>query len=243
MPAVSMSRSRVGQAYDGGADAVLQHPAPPGGAQQVGQGGFGGLQGGADLLRLDVLNVLVRVVHYGVKPAGNVDKSLLNRLQTAVEPAVQLGGGVFRGGGGLGVNEVNDGFCLRQIHFAVEEGPLGKFSRQGLPGSGGEQGGEQSVEHHRGTVAVKLGGVLSGVAVTAAEADGQPLVNDGSGLVQHFAEHHFVGGLVGKGLAVPGAEYPVTGSEAAVAGQSDDADGGGGAAGGDSGDQVHKINS
>ena len=125
-----------------------------------------------DLLGLDVLNVLVGVVHHGVKPAGDVDKSLLHRFQAAAEPAVQLGGGVFRGGGGLGINEVDDGLRLRQVHPSVEEGPLGEFPRQGLPGSGGEQGGEQGVEHHRGAVAVELGGVLPGVAVSAAEADG-----------------------------------------------------------------------
>ena len=156
---------------------------------------------------------------------------------------MELSGGVSGGGCGLGVDEVHHGLRFRQVQAAVQKGPAGEFSGPRLPGAGGEQGGEQLPQHHGGPVAVKLGGVLSGVAVTAAEANGQPLVNDGSGLVQHLAEHHFVGGLVGKGPAVPGAEYPVTGGKAAVAGQSDDADGGGGAAGGDSGDQVHKINS
>ena len=99
------------------------------------------------------------------------------------------------------------------------------------------------MEHHRGAVAVELGGVLPGVAVAAAEADGQPLVDDGPRLVQHLTEHHLVGGLAGKGFAVPGAEHPVAEGEAAVAGQSDDADGGGGTAGGNGGDDIHKISS
>ena len=71
----------------------------------MGQGGFSGFQGITDLLGLDVLNVLVGVVHHRVKPAGDVDKSLLHRFQAAAATAVQLGRGVFRGGGGLGVNE------------------------------------------------------------------------------------------------------------------------------------------
>ena len=39
----------------------------PGGAQQVGQGGFRGFQGITDLLRLNVLDVLVGVIYHGVK--------------------------------------------------------------------------------------------------------------------------------------------------------------------------------
>ena len=162
----------IGQAHDGGADAVFQHPAPLGGVQQGREGVGGDLQRGSDLLRLNVLNVLVGVIHHGVKPGGDVDEGLLHRLQAAAETAVQLGCGVFRGSGGLGIDEIDDGFCLRQVHFAVEEGPLGEFTGLGLTGSGGKESGEQGVENYGGAVAVEFGGVLPGVAVSAAEADG-----------------------------------------------------------------------
>ena len=130
------------------------------------------MQRRSDLLRLNVLNVLVGVIHHGVKPGGDVDKGLLHRFQAAAETAVQLGCGVFCSGGGLGVDEIDDGFRLRQVHFAVEEGPLGEFTGLGLPGSGGKEGGEQGVKDHGRAVAVEFGRVLPGIAVSAAEADG-----------------------------------------------------------------------
>ena len=162
----------IGQAHDSGADAVFQHPAPLGGVQQGGEGVGGDLQRGSDLLRLNVLDVLVGVIHHGVKPGGDVDEGLLHRLQAAAETAVQLGCGVFRGSGGLGIDEIDDGFCLRQVHFAVEEGPLGEFTGLCLPGSGGKESGEQGVEDYGRAVAVEFGRVLPGIAVSAAEADG-----------------------------------------------------------------------
>ena len=162
----------IGQAHDSSADAVFQHPAPLGGVQQGGEGVGGDLQRRSDLLRLNVLNVLVGVIHHGVKPGGDVDEGLLHRRQAAAETAVQLGCGVFRGSGGLGIDEIDDGFRLRQVHFAVEEGPLGEFTGLGLPGSGGKESGEQGVEDYGRAVAVEFGGVLPSVAVSAAEADG-----------------------------------------------------------------------
>ena len=83
-----------------------------------------------------------------------------------------MGCGVFRGSGGLGIDEIDDGFCLRQVHFAVEEGPLGEFTGLCLPGSGGKESGEQGVEDYGRAVAVEFGRVLPGIAVSAAEADG-----------------------------------------------------------------------
>ena len=72
--------SGIGQAHDSSADAVFQHPAPLGGVQQGGEGVGGDLQRGSDLLRLNVLNVLVGVIYHGVKPGGDVDEGLLHRL-------------------------------------------------------------------------------------------------------------------------------------------------------------------
>ena len=164
--------SGIGQAHDSSADAVFQNPAPLGGVQQGGEGVSGDLQRRSDLLRLNVLNVLVGVIYHGVKPGGDVDEGLLHRLQAAAETAVQLGCGVFRGSGGLGIDEIDDGFCLRQVHFAVEEGTLGEFTGLCLPGSGGKESGEQGVEDYGRAVAVEFGGVLPGIAVSAAEADG-----------------------------------------------------------------------
>ena len=61
---------------------------------------------------------------------------------------------------------------FRQIQLAIQKGTFCKFSRLRLPGSGGKEGGEQGVKDHRRAVAAEFGGVLPGVAVSAAEADG-----------------------------------------------------------------------
>ena len=79
---------------------------------------------------------------------------------------------LFRCAAAVRIDEIDDGLRLRQVHFAVEEGPLGEFTGLGLPGSGGKEGGEQGVKDHGRAVAVEFGGVLPSVAVSAAEADG-----------------------------------------------------------------------
>ena len=90
---------------------------------------------------------------------------------------------------------------------------------------------------------MELGGILAGIAVASVKANGKAAVNDRTGGIQHFTEHQPMGGLVGEGSAVPGAEYPVTGGKAPRAGHADDADGSGGAAGGNGGDEVHRVKS
>ena len=87
---------------------------------------------------------------------------------------------------------------------------------------------------------MELGGVLAGVAAGAGKADGKALVDDAALAVQHLAEYHFPGLLLGERAAVSGPEHPVTAGKAALAGQADDADGGGGMAGGDGGDDIHE---
>ena len=154
---------------------------------------------------------------------------------------MELSGGVPGGGCGLGVDEVHHGLRLRQIQTAVQKGPAGEFSGPCLPGAGGEQGGEQLPQHHRGPVAVKLGGVLAGVAVGTGETDGEPPVNTAAPGVQHLSKNHHPSVLGGEGPAVGGAEHSVAQGKAPLAGHPDDADGGGGGPGGDGGDDIHET--
>ena len=158
-------------------------------------------------------------------------------------PPLELGGGVPGGGGGLGVDEVDDGLRLGQVQPAVEKGPLGELPGQSLSGAGGEQGGEELSQHHRGAVAVELGAVLSGKAAGAGEADSQPLVQQAALTVQHLAEDQLPGGLVRKGQGVGGPEDPAAQVKAPRPGHPDDAHAGDAASGGDGGDDVHQISS
>ncbi len=233
----------LGRPDDGGADAGFQDPAPPAGVQQIRQMMIGGLERLGDLSGSHVLNVLIRVVHHGVKPGGHVQQGLLDGLQTAAEAALELGGGVPGGGGGLGVDEVNDRLRLGQVQPAVQKGPFGELAGQGLSGSGGKQGGEKFPQHHRGAVAVELGAVLSGKAAGAGEADRQPLVQQAALTVQHLAEDQRPGGLVREGERVGGPEDPAAQGKAPRPGHPDDAHAGDAASGGDGGDDVHQISS
>ena len=44
------------------------------------------------------------------------------------------------GGGGLGIDEVDDGLGLGQVQLAVEKGPLGEFAGSGQACPGRAQG-------------------------------------------------------------------------------------------------------
>ena len=111
--------SRIGAANNGGAHAGFQNPAPPTAVQQAVQGGASALKGGGDLLGVNVLDVLVRIVHHRVKPGGDLQQGFLDGFQHPAETALQLGGGVAGRGSGLGVNQVDDGLRLRQVQPPV----------------------------------------------------------------------------------------------------------------------------
>ena len=78
-----------------------------------------------------------------------------------------------------GGNEFGNGFCLRKIHAAVEEGPAGEFSslrHTGAPGKGGIQ---KCRKHSRPAMALQFGTAV--VTKTVA----QRLDGGGTHRVQH----------------------------------------------------------
>ncbi|CAN4037288.1 putative conserved protein, contains double-stranded beta-helix domain, partial [Dysosmobacter welbionis] len=113
-----------------------------------------------------------------VKPGGDFQQLLLDRLQHPAQAAVQLGGGVSGRGGGLRVDQVHHRLRLGQVHPAVQKRPLGELPRLGLPGPGSEEGRQQLPQHHGGAVAVKLCAVLPGVAARPREPHRKAPVND-----------------------------------------------------------------
>jgi hypothetical protein len=91
----------VGTARDGGADAGFENFASLAGGKQAAQCGFRLQERIRHGRGVNVLNILVRVVHHGVKPGGNVQQRRLYLLQLAAQRAVELPGGVAGGIGGF----------------------------------------------------------------------------------------------------------------------------------------------
>ena len=72
--------SRVGTTHDGGADTGFQHLATAAGCKQAAQLLICRLQSLLDLLRLNILDILIRVIHHSIKAGGNLQQRILNGL-------------------------------------------------------------------------------------------------------------------------------------------------------------------
>ena len=71
---------------------------------------------------------------------ADIDPAVVDRVDPFAHRARDLPGGVGRGVGGLGVDEVDDGLGLGQVQLAVEKGPLGEFTGPGQACPGRAQG-------------------------------------------------------------------------------------------------------
>ena len=136
------------------------------------------------------------------------------------------------------MDEVDDGFCLREIHAAVEEGALREFTRQRLPRPGGEQRLQSRAQHGRRAVALQLGRVLAGVAVRGAADGAQAEVERLAVGVAKSAVDELAIRCFGHGAAVRRAKHAVDNGEHPVTGQTQDADRGQDVAGRNGGDRI-----
>ena len=141
----------------------------------------------------------------------------------------------------LRLDEIDDRLRRRQVHPAVEEGPLGELPPARLPDPGGEEGPEPLSQHHRGAVAVELGAVLPGVAVAGGEGHRQTPVDDLPPLVQESAQDHLPPGVVRQLPPVQRAEHPVGGGQGLGPRHPEDPDGGDLVSCGDGGNGVHSL--
>ena len=232
--------AHIGPAQDGRGRALAEDLAPVRGGQQGPQGRLRLRQSAQEVRPVHILNVLVRVVHHGVELAGHIQQALIDGLNTPPESAPQLFHRIVGGLGGLRLNEINHRLRLGQIQTAVQKRPLGELPPARLPRSGGKEGAQPLVQHHRGAVTVEFRAVLAGVAAGAGKADGQHLVNGPAIAVQEGAQDHLPGGLVREGPPVQRAENPVTDGETALPGDTENAHGRESVSGGDSGDGVHR---
>ena len=174
--------------------------------------------------------------------AGDVLQRVVYTLRVPQHRAAELPGGVFCVQRGLGVDEVDNGLCLREIHAAVEKGALREFARQRLPCPGSEQRLQPCAQHGRGAVALQLGRVLAGVAVRSAADGAQAEVERLAVGVAKSAVDELAVRRFGHGAAVGRVKHAVDDGERSVAGQAQDANRGQDIAGRDGGDRIrHEI--
>ena len=230
--------AHVGLSQQHRGHAVFQHLPAGIGVQQRRQRSLAPSQRVQQLRPVQILDILVGVVHDGVKPAGHVHQRVVHRLHGAAQRAVQLSGGVAGGLRRLRIDHVHHGLRLHQIHPAVEKGPLGELAALCLPGSVVQQQLQPLRQHYGGAVAVELGAVLAGVAVGAGEQHAQGAVQHPSLAVQHPAQHHGAGCLLRHGPAVQGEKYSVQHGLRVRAAEPQNADGAGRQRRGDGGNGI-----
>ena len=197
--------------------------------------------GGLIGIEPEIRNVLIGVVDHGVIVTGDVLQRIIYTLCAPQHRAAELTGGIFRIARGLGVDEVNDGFGLREIHAPVEKGALGKLPGQCLPRSCGEQRLQPRTQHSRRAVTLQLCRVLSGIAVRAAADGAQTEVERLAVGVAERAIDELAVRRLGHGAAVGGVKHAVDDGERPVTGQTQDADRGQDVAGRDGGDRIRHV--
>ncbi len=113
---------------------LAQHLPPGDGRQQSLQGSLGTGQTAGIRSQAELVNVLVRVVQYGVKMAAQVCEGVIDRLQPADQGALHLPRRIGGGLRSLRLDEVNDRLRLGQVHPAVQKRPLGELPPAGRLG-------------------------------------------------------------------------------------------------------------
>ena len=102
-----------------GGHAAVEHICPGKRVQQALQLCDTVLHGGLISSELEIRNVLIGVVDHGVIVTGDVLQRIIYTLCAPQHRAAELTGSVFRGGGGLGLYDVDDGLGLGEVEPAV----------------------------------------------------------------------------------------------------------------------------
>lgn len=80
-----------------------------------------------NLLPLQGVDVLIRIVQNSVKVGQKVHQMVIDAVDAPTHHPGELSGGVPGGLRSLGVDEVDDRLRLNQVQLAVEEGPPGEL--------------------------------------------------------------------------------------------------------------------
>ncbi len=149
---------------------------------------------------LEEVDLLVREVERGLDQCAQFDDSLGQCIDLARERATERAGGRARRGLGAGIDQVGDGFGLRQVEFAVEERALRELAwlrqaqmrqsralRGGFDfGAGLETARQQQLQYHRSAMGLQLEDVFAGIRTRRREVERQTAVD---GLAPGVAQH------------------------------------------------------
>ena len=65
------------------------------------------------------VDILVGVIEHGVEMRAQIDPAVVDRVDLFADRTCNLSGGVCRRVGSFGVDEIDHGLSLRQVHLAV----------------------------------------------------------------------------------------------------------------------------
>ena len=230
--------SRVRAAEDGGPDAGLHHPTPVAGGEERRERAAAFGERVFKPGKLKRVDILVRIVQNGVEMRADIDPAVIDGVNFPADRTGDLTGGVRCGVGGLGIDEIDDGFCLRQIHPAVQKRAAGELARPCLPEARRKQRFQSRGQRRRRAVALDLRGILAGVGVRRAGNERHAVIKLPSLHVIERAERELA---VGQGCERLARARPEDGPgrfDAPVAGQAQNADARPGMAGGNGGNFI-----
>ena len=130
----------------------------------------------------EIFNIFIGIVQHRMEMAAQVGELIVNGRKPLLQHTTYLSGGVGGSIGGVGFDEINDGFRLGQIQLAVEEGPLGKLAPAGRLCSCQIQMLQACGQDSRRAVAVKLHSIFAGIAV-GCPADYHHTLIDGAAIL------------------------------------------------------------
>ena len=225
-------------AGDDDAGALAQNAAfLPCGQQGVDFAGNGG-QTGDKFIRNRLRQFIIRKIEHGLDVRRDGQEGIVERADASAKGILELGGGEARCAFGTGLDEIQDGFGLSQIEFAVQKSAFGEFAGFGLACAGGKEGLQNAASGLGSAVALDFGGIFAGERVRGAENEQQGIVEDfAGGRSDDLSVDERSGGALGRRRGGT-AENPIGDGECAGARKADDRDGAGARSGGDGGDDV-----
>lgn len=111
--------SGVRRAENGGLHAVFDEVAAAAGGKQRVELPGGRTQSVFIRLQAERLDVFVGVIEHRVKMRADIHELIVDRVQLCAQDARNLPGSIGGGVCRLGVDEVDDRLCLRQIHLSA----------------------------------------------------------------------------------------------------------------------------
>ena len=186
-------------------DSGLHHPAATTGGKQCGKLTAAFCQRRFIAGEREGVDILVGVIEHGVEMRAQIDPAVVDRVDLFADRTCNLSGGVCRRVGCLGVDEIDHGFGLRQIHLAVQKRAAREFTGPRLPEACGEQRFKPGGQCCGGAVALNFGGILAGVGMRGAGDECHAVVDGPSLCVKERAERKLA---VGEGRKRPAGVQP-----------------------------------